>query len=181
MDIMVHLFLEDGTPVILVQENAVHMFIHYALEWGTQIFGLVLKSRHSFYIYISSLISSQTAKARPECFFHCLCPGKHVGGSQPTQKESWFIMKKDEFRKEASKCCGMFFLFQIKRVTNRNGFLCRKLLFRKRDQGTQCIRPMQWQHKTSTAATDFLPLTCHSEIYCRAAEKRLRHCRLCCG
>lgn len=29
------------------------------------------------------------------------------------------------------------------------------------------------QGKTSTAATDFLPLSCHSIINCRAAEKQL--------
>lgn len=28
-------------------------------------------------------------------------------------------------------------------------------------------------NKTSTEATDFLPLSCHSIIYCRAAEKQL--------
>lgn len=28
-------------------------------------------------------------------------------------------------------------------------------------------------NKTSTAATDFLPLSCHSVIYCRAAKKQL--------
>lgn len=56
-------------------------------------------------------------------------------------------MEEDEFRKEMSVNAGMIFLFRIKYVTNRNGFLCRKQLFRKRGQGTECIRPRQWQSK----------------------------------
>lgn len=68
---------------------------------------------------------------------------------------------------------GMIFFFQIKYVINRNRFLCRKQLFRKRGQRTECDTGQDSVRasKISTVATDFLPLPCI--IHCRTGEKQM--------